>query len=98
MQFLILAYDAKDDDALNRRMAAREAHLAHMAAAKANRWAHMGAAMLDDAGKMTGSAIIAEFPSRAEFDAWLASDPYVIQKVWGDIRVSACKIAPSFAS
>ena len=96
MQFLILAYDATDADAPSRRMSARDAHLAHMAKAKAAGQAKIGAAILDDAEKMIGSCIIADFPTRAEFDAWLASDPYKMQKVWGDIEVKACKIAPSF--
>lgn len=97
MQFLILALDATDPDALNRRMAAREAHLAHIAKAKAAGHAKMGAALFDDTNeKMNGSCIIADFDTREQFDAWLASDPYVTQKVWDKIEVRICKIAPSF--
>ena len=36
---------------------------------------------------MIGSAAIVEYPSRAELDAWLASDPYVTGGVWVDIQV-----------
>lgn len=97
MQFLLTAYDAADPEALNRRMEARESHLAHMAKAKAEGHAHMGAALLDDAGKMIGSSIIAEFDTRADFDTWLATDPYVTGKVWDKMQVTPCKIAPSFA-
>jgi len=97
MQFLLLAYDATDADALNRRMAAREAHLANIADYKARGHMHMGAALLDDAGKMIGSSIISEFPDRAAFDAWLAQDPYMVNKVWDKVQVIPCKIAPSFA-
>ena len=97
MQFLLLAYDATDADALNRRMAARDAHLKHIATAKAAGQAKMGAALFNAQGQMYGSCIIAEFETRAEFDAWLASDPYVVQKVWENITIEECKIAPSFA-
>lgn len=45
---------------------------------------------------MTGSTIIAEFPSRRELDQWLAQDPYVTQEVWNDIQVIPCRIAPPF--
>ena len=96
MQFLILAHDATDADALKRRMEHREAHLACIARYKAAGHMHIGAALLDGAGTMTGSAIIAEFPSREGLEAWLAEDPYVTGKVWGKIEVQPCKIAPSF--
>lgn len=97
MQFLILAYDAKDPDALKRRMEAREGHLATVARYKEMGHMHMGAALLDDAGNMIGSTLVVEFPSRKELDGWLDEDPYVTQKVWEDITITPCKIAPSFA-
>jgi hypothetical protein len=31
--------------------------------------------------------VFAQFPSRTELDAWLASEPYVVNKVWKDIEV-----------
>lgn len=97
MQFLILAYDNTDNDAAARRMSAREAHLATIARYKQTGNMHIGAALLNDKGQMIGSSIIAEFPSRAELDSWLKNDPYAVQKVWGDIKVIPCRIAPSFA-
>lgn len=96
MQFLILAYDATDVKALERRMKAREAHLACIEKYRKNGHIHMGAAILDDEGKMVGSCIIAEFPSVEELDAWLAEEPYVVQKVWEEVGVSDCKVGPSF--
>jgi len=96
MQFLILAHDATDDDALARRMQHREAHLATIARYKAAGHMHIGAALLDDNEKMAGSVIIAEFPTRKELDAWLAEDAYVVGKVWGKVEVTQCKVAPSF--
>ncbi len=44
-----------------------------------------GGAILDDDGRMIGSATIVEFPDRAAVDAWLARDPYVTGKVWQKI-------------
>ncbi len=96
MQFLVLAYDAKDEGAPARRMAARQAHLDTIARYKASGNMRIGAAILDDGGKMCGSCIIAEFPSRVELNEWLSADPYVTQKVWGEVQVQECKIAPSF--
>jgi uncharacterized protein len=96
MQFLILAHDAKDSDAPERRMNNRDAHLAVIARYKAQGHMKMGAAILDEAGKMIGSCIIADFPSRTELDAWLAEEPYIAGKVWENIQISNCRIAPSF--
>jgi uncharacterized protein YciI len=36
---------------------------------------------------MIGSVVLADFPSREEFDEWLAGDPYVTGEVWQDIEV-----------
>jgi len=96
MQFLILAHDAKDPDALNRRMAVREAHLALIECYKAKGHMHMGAALLDDEGKMMGSTLIVEFSDRAGLDAWLAEEPFVTHKIWADIQITPCKIAPPY--
>lgn len=98
MQFLILAYDARDADAPVRRLAARQAHLENIAAYKARGHMIVGAALLDDAGNMVGSVLMVDFPGRAECDAWLAADPYTVQNVWGEVRVQACRVAPAFAA
>ncbi len=96
MQFVILAYDATDDGALARRMAAREAHTAAMAQARAAGNMLCGAALLDDAGKMIGSNIIVNYETRAELDAWLATEPYVVGKVWGEVKVIPAKLGDTF--
>lgn len=96
MQFHILALDATDPDSLNRRMTHRDAHLASIAEYKAKGHMKIGAAIMDDAGKMIGSTLIVEFPDRAAMDAWLKNDPYVVGKVWEKIEVRPCKVAPSF--
>ena len=87
MQFLVIAQDGADDGALDRRMAAREAHLAGVQTMKENGAMICGGALLDDGGAMTGSACIVEFADRAALDAWLASDPYVTGDVWREIEV-----------
>jgi uncharacterized protein YciI len=46
-----------------------------------------GGGILNPAGEMVGSAIFVQFPSRTELDAWLAREPYVVNKVWRDIEV-----------
>jgi uncharacterized protein len=97
MQFLIIAYDGTDEGALDRRMANREAHLAGVAPMFADGSMREGGAILDDDGRMIGSATIVEFPDRAAVDAWLARDPYVTGKVWQKIEVLPFRSASSLS-
>ncbi len=93
MQFLVLAYDGTDADAINRRLAAREAHIGGAAALKKEGRLIAGGAILDAADKMIGSTLYVEFDSRAELDAWLQNDPYVKGDVWRDITVQPIRLA-----
>lgn len=95
-QFVIIAYDAKDADAMARRMANRQAHTEAMAQARKDGNMICGAALLDDSGKMIGSNIIVNYPSRKELDEWLAKEPYVTGKVWDNITVIPAKLGDSF--
>lgn len=96
MQFLLIAYDGKDEKALERRMAVREQHLAFARRQQANGQLLYGGAILDDAGKMIGSCGVYDFPDRAAFDAALAIDPYVTGKVWQNITIQPYRVAPLF--
>lgn len=92
-QFVLIAYDGTDADALDRRMAARPAHLENVRRLKANGQFTEGGAILDEAGKMIGSVMIVAFDSRAALDEWLASDPYVTGKVWERYQVQPYRSA-----
>ncbi|WP_043262868.1 YciI family protein [Streptomyces sp. CT34] len=96
MQFLLIAYDAKDEQAQQRRLAARERHLAQGPPLVAEGKALFGTAILDDEGRMVGSMLVMDFPTRAEFDAWLETEPYVTDGVWAEIQVQPCQAGPVF--
>ncbi|MDZ4837126.1 MAG: YciI family protein [Candidatus Melainabacteria bacterium] len=96
MQFLVVAYDGKDEKALERRMAARDGHLALGDKMRDAGTMLYGAAILDDSEKMIGSAMICDFESRAQLDKWLENEPYVVGKVWENIDVKQCRVGPSF--
>lgn len=93
MQFMITAYDGKDEDAPSRRQAVREAHLEGASKLKAAGKLITGGAILDETDKMIGSAMFVEFDSKAELDQWLATDPYVTGDVWKDISVQPVRLA-----
>jgi uncharacterized protein YciI len=92
-QYVVIAYDGEDAEALDRRMAVRQAHLANVAPMVEAGRLKAGGAILDDAGKMIGSVSILDFPDRAGLDHWLATDPYVTGKVWQKIEVMPFRLA-----
>jgi uncharacterized protein len=96
MQFMLLGYDGKDDDALGRRLAARDQHLALGDQLVAEGKLLFATAILDADEKMIGSMLVLEFPSPAELDAWLATEPYVTGDVWRTIEILPAKVSPSF--
>ena len=48
--------------------------------------------LLDEEGKAKGSALIMEFPDRAALDAYLASEPYVVEHVWDRVEVETMNV------
>ncbi len=96
-QFILIAYDAKDEGAHERRMATRKAHTDSITQLRGEGKVLIGVAITDDQGKMIGSVVVTNFESRAEFNNWLATEPYVLNKVWGDMLVLNGNIGPSFA-
>lgn len=96
MQFMLLGYDGTDEGAMARRLAVREKHLRLGAELFAKGQMLYGAAILDDNGKMIGSMLVLDFPSREELDAWLRVEPYVTADVWRMTEVRPIRIGTSF--
>ena len=48
--------------------------------------------LLDEEGRMKGSALIMDFASRKELDDYLANEPYVREKVWERIEVEPINV------
>jgi uncharacterized protein len=94
LQFLIHAFDGTDAGALERRMAARPAHLAYMKAYKDTGNYVVGGAILDAEGRMIGSTVILQFETAAEFDTYRQTEPYILGGVWQDIKVFPVRVAP----
>lgn len=94
MQFIITAYDFTDDDAINRRLAQREAHLAGIEKMVKAGTFLSGGAILNAQGKMIGSSVHVEFDDRAQLEEWLNNDPYTTGKVWDKVEVSEGMLFP----
>lgn len=88
MQFMIKAYDG--EGMLERRMAVRPQHLEGMKAL--GKRIVCAGGLLDDEGKMKGSALILEFEDRAALDDYLANEPYVVEGVWKTVEVEIMNV------
>jgi uncharacterized protein YciI len=92
---VIIAWDGRDEGALERRMAVREAHLARAARAAADGTLTLGGALLDaPGGHMIGSIVVIAAARDEAAAAWMASDPYVTGGVWRDITLWGTRLAP----
>ena len=92
-QFIILADDYKDDNALNRRLAARTQHLIRMREEKTKGNFIIGGAKLDELGKMQGSMLIVQLENEASVKQWIDVDPYITGKVWEHVQILPFRIA-----
>lgn len=94
MQFVVIAHDYKDSNALERRMAVREEHLKFAAKMfKQGKWL-FASALLDDNGKMNGSIIFCDYENEYELrNGWLINEVYVTEKVWERIEIRKAKVA-----
>jgi uncharacterized protein YciI len=92
-QYVIMARDGKDDQALNRRIEARPVHLAGATKLKANNNFVIGGAILNDAGQMEGSVMILQFETEEQYNNWYNNEPYITSGVWKTIEVKPFKVA-----
>lgn len=95
MQFLLIAYDHKEVG-LERRLANRADHVKLGDLMKAEGKYIMGVALLNESNHMIGSVMILDFPNRKELDKYLKIEPYAINNVWEKIKITPCRVGPSF--
>lgn len=93
MQFLLLAYDGTDCEALHRRLKVREEHLKKISRLKITGEFLFGGAILDDSGNMIGSMIVYDFPDRQSLDEKLKDEPYLTKGVWKQIEIKPFRFA-----
>ena len=88
MQFIVKAYDGKN--MLEKRMAVRPRHLEGMKAL--GKQIICAGGLLDEEGRMKGSALVMSFPDRAALDNYLKNEPYVSEGVWEKIEVETMNV------
>ncbi|MCU0326391.1 MAG: YciI family protein [Spirosomaceae bacterium] len=92
-QYVIIAHDGIDENALDRRMNIRPFHLDGAKKLKENGNFVIGGAMLDDNGKMIGSVMIVQFETEAELRQWEATEPYIVDGVWAKYEIKPFRVA-----
>lgn len=88
MLFIITGTDVPDS--LEKRMAARPAHLARLdALAAEGRLLIAGPCPLPESDQkgFSGSVIIAEFDSLSEAEIWAQNDPYILENIFSGIII-----------
>ena len=75
---------------LDKRMAVRPRHLEGMK--KLGKQIICAGGLLDDEGKMKGSALVMEFENRAALDEYLKNATYVTAGVWLKIEVEVMNV------
>jgi len=92
---VIIAMDGKDEGALARRLAVRDAHLARVRPMAESGLLAIGGAILDAPdGSMIGSIAVTAHTTDADARAWMDEDPYVTGGVWKDITLYGTRFAP----
>jgi len=92
MQFIINAYDATDDQALERRMAIRPEHLENIKKVKEKGSVICAGGLTSTEGKVIGSFLVMEFDTKELFDEYLESEPYIKHGVWEKVKVETCNV------
>ncbi len=93
MQYLIIAYD--NDNALEKRLAVREAHVEGAKKLIAEgKIINAGALIEDD--QMVGSTLFVDFETEDELNEWLDNEPYVTNNVWNmeEFQIVPVKLLP----
>ena len=93
LQYVIIAQDGKDYDAIDRRNEIRPLHLAGAKKLKDNNNLIIGGAILDDDGNMRGSVMMVQFETEDDFKNWYAHEPYITGGVWKVIEVRKFRVA-----
>lgn len=92
MQFLVIGLDDTDEKALDRRMAARPAHVKRGSELmeSGNLW--YASALFNDEGNMKGSMYFMDWPSEDALNEYLETEPYVVGEVWRNTTIHKANV------
>ena len=88
MQVMIKALDGPG--MLEERLRVRPRHLENMA--RVNGKILCAGGLLDEEGKMKGSLLVMDFEGQTQLEEYLASEPYIQEKVWERVEVEPMNV------
>jgi uncharacterized protein YciI len=93
MQYLIIAYD--NDNALDKRLEVRDAHVAGAKKLMAEGKIIDAGALIEE-DQMVGSTLFVDFETEDELNDWIDNEPYVTNKVWNmdEFQIVPVKLLP----
>lgn len=94
MAWIVLGFDGEDAGAAGRRAAARERHLAVIAAVAADGRLALGVPLIEGDGRVAGSLMVLSGDTQSDLDAYLAEEPFARDGVWTRIDAMPGRIAP----
>ncbi|KAJ3270101.1 hypothetical protein HDV01_000542 [Terramyces sp. JEL0728] len=80
-------------NAIEKRLAARPAHLERNAKSKEIGFSLLGGAILNNEQQMVGSIVLFDAPSKEVLEEYIKEDPYFKQQVWEKWEIYPFKIA-----
>lgn len=90
MQFVVTAHDGQG--MLEKRMSVRPWHLDNIAKVKEKGSVVCAGGILDNEGRPIGSVLVMDFENEDLLNEYLASEPYIIEKVWEDVKVERMNV------
>jgi uncharacterized protein YciI len=97
MEYVVVAFDGTDSEALSRRMAVRSSHIKLGDEMRDEGKLLFAFGITNDEGNLCGSVMILNFDSDIELNKWKAEEPYIVGDVWKDIKIHTGKVGPSFS-
>ena len=94
MAWIVLGFDGTDAEAAARRQAARERHLAVIAAMAADGRLSLGVPLFEPDGQVAGSLMVLSGDEPGALDAYLAEEPFAHQGVWTRVDSMPGRIPP----
>ena len=95
MKFSVIAWDVRGPEGVALRDEFRDAHMEMITRRFEAGEVVLGAGFYDDEGRVRGSLVVLDLPSRADVDAYLEEEPFMTHGLWATVEVNELKI-PDF--
>lgn len=97
MEYVVLAFDGTDSEALSRRMAVRSSHIKLGDQMRDEGKLLFAFGITNHQGNLCGSVMIFNFDCEEDLNKWKEEEPYITGNVWKEIAIHSGKVGPSFS-